>query len=187
MATNVKIDRGSAFDGEGIIQGGIKNYFYLINKDDFDNNQVLSFDGTSNEITALTLASGAQGYKFESSKGSAQIIPTSPLRAVSAIDGFDHQIDARIVESTQLALDNIKKVRFQKVVAIIPLADGRFMLFGRNVGMRISDFQMLPGDADTGGSFQVVLKTPDNDPPEIDPPHYISADFDITTLDSVAI
>jgi len=48
--------------------------------------------------------------------------------------------------------------------------------------MRISDFQMSPGDADTGGSFQIVLKTPENDPPEIDPPHFIESTFDITTL-----
>lgn len=187
MATNIKIDRGSAFDGNAIVQGGIKNYFYLINKEDFDNNQALTFDVTSNEITALVLAPGTQGYKFESSKGSAQIIPTSPLRVVSAIDGFDHQIDARIVESTQLALDTIKKIRFQKVVAIVPLADGRFALYGRNVGMRISDFQMMQGDADTGGSFQVIVKTPDNDPPEIDPPHFIASDFDITSLDTPAV
>jgi len=186
MSTNVKITRGSAFNGDAIKQGGIKNYFYLINKDDFDNYQVLTFDGTSNEITALTLASGTQGYKFESSKGSAQIIPTAPFRAVSAIDGFDHQIDARIVEASQLCLDDIKRLRFQKVVAIVPLADGRFRLYGRNVGMRISDFQEMPGDADTGGSFQVVIRTPENDPPEIDPPHYIASTYDITELDSVA-
>ena len=186
MATNVKITRGSAFDGDAIKQGGIGNYFYLINKEDWDNNQVLTFDPTSNEITAITLASGTQGYKFESSKGSAQIIPSAPFRAVSAIDGFDHQIDARIVEAEQVALDDIKRMRFQKVVAIIPLTDGRFQLLGRRVGMRISDFQINPGDADTGGSFQVVIRTPENDPPEIDPPHYIADTYDITELDTPA-
>jgi len=186
MATNVKIDQGFAFDGDAIVQGGIKNYFYLINKEDFDDNQTLTFDGTSNEITALVLASGTQGYKFESSKGSAQIIPSAPFRGVSAIDGFDHTVDARMVESTQLGLDNIKKLRFQKVVAIVPLIDGRFMLFGRRVGLRMSDFQMMPGDADTGGSYQVVVRTPENDPPEIDPPHYIASTFDITSLDTPA-
>jgi hypothetical protein len=183
MATNIKIDRGSAFDGAAIKQGGIGDYFYLINKEDLDGGAITE-DGTSKEITGIVLASTGKGYKFESSKGSAQIIPSSPLRAVSAIDGFDHTIDARIVEAVQLALNNAKKLRFQKVAAIIPLADGRFMLYGRNVGLRMSDFQMNPGDADTGGSFQMVLKTPENDPPEIDPPHIIASSFDITSLDT---
>ena len=182
-----KIDRGSAFNCAAIEQGGIKDYFYLINKEDFDNNQSLTFDGTSNEITALILASGTQGYKFESSKGSAQIIPSSPFRGVTAIDGFDHQIDARVLDVSQLSIDNLKKMRFQKVVAIVPLANGKFKLYGRNVGMRISDYQENPGDADTGGTIQVILKTPDNDPPEIDPPHLIASAFDITSLDTPAV
>lgn len=187
MATNIKIDRESLFDGDAIIQGGIGNYAYLINKEDFDNAQTLTFDGTTNEITALVLASGTKGYKFESSKGSAQIIPSAPLRVVSAIDGYDHTLEMRILDASQLSMDNIKKLRFQKVVAIYPLVTGQFRLLGRRIGMRISEFEIMDGDADTGGTFRVVLKTPDNDPPEIDPIHMISSDFDITSLDSVAV
>ena len=181
MATNIKIDRGVAFDGDAIVQGGIGNYILLINKEDFDEG-ALTVDAVSKEIETITLDSGTYAYKFESSKGSAQIIPTSPLRAVSAIDGFDHGVDMRVIDATQLSLENAKRLRFQKVVAIVPLVSGKSMLYGRNVGMRISDFQMMPGDADTGGTFQIVLKTPDNDPPEIDPPHVIADTFDITSL-----
>lgn len=186
MATNVKINRGVAFDGDAVVQGGIGNYVYLINKEDFDDNQVITYDGTTNEITALTLASGTQGYKFEAPKGSAQIIPSAPFRAVSAIDGFDHTVDVRILDASQLSMDNAKKLRFQKVVAVVPLANGKFMLLGKNVGMRMSDFQLMPGDADTGGTFQVVVKTPENDPPEIDPPHLFASTYDITELDTPA-
>lgn len=182
MPTNVKIDRGSAFDGDAIPQGGIGDYVILINKEDLDNG-ALTFDGVSNDIETITLDAGTYGYKFESSKGSVQIIPSSPLRQVTAIDGFDHTIDLRILDATQLSLDNAKKLRFQKVVALVPIADnGGAIMYGRRVGLRMSDFQMNPGDADTGGTFQAVLKIPDNDPPEIDPPHRIENTFDITSL-----
>lgn len=182
-----KIDRGSAFDCTSIVQGGIGDYIYLVNKEDIDDNQVLTYDGTSNEITALTLALGTQGYKFQGSKGSAQIVPSSPLRAVTAIDGFDHSIDVRVLDVSQLSRDSIKKLRFQKVVAFVPLLAGGHLLYGLNVGLRISDYQENPGDADVGGTIQLVLKTPDNDPPEIDPPHKVSSDYDITELDSVSV
>ena len=181
MPTNVKIDRGVAFDGDAIIQGGIGNYVLLINKEDFDNGAV-TVDGVSKEIETITLDPGTYAYKFEAPKGSTQIIPSAPFRAVSAIDGFDHTVDIRILDPSQLSMDNAKKLRFQKVVAIIPLTSGKSMLLGRNVGMRMSDFQMMPGDADTGGTFQVVVKTPENDPPEIDPPHIIASTFDILSL-----
>lgn len=186
MPTNCKIDRGSAFDCDAITQGGIGSYMYLINKEDFDQAQTLTVDGVTNEITALILASGTQGYKFEFSKGSMQVISSAPYRGVTAIDGFDHTVDARILDTSQLSRENIAKLRFQKVVAILPLATGKFLLYGRNVGMRISDYQENPGDADTGGTIQVVLKTPDNDPPEIAAPILIADTFDITSLDTPA-
>ena len=181
MATNVKIDRGVAFDGAAIVQGGIGNYILLINKEDLDNGAI-TLDAISNEIETITLDSGTYAYKFESSKGSAQIIPGSPLRGVSAIDGFDHTVDMRIIDATQLSVNQAVRARFQKLVAIVPLTDGAAMMYGRRVGMRMSDFQMMPGDADTGGTFQIVIKTPENDPPEIDPPHRIESTFDILSL-----
>jgi hypothetical protein len=179
-----KIDRGSAFNCASIAQAGIGNYVILINKEDFDDATVTE-DGTTKEITAITFAVTAPvttGFAFESSKGSVQIIPSSPLRAVTSIDGFDHTLDIRALDASQLSRDNIAKMRFQKVVAIVPLASGKALVYGRNVGMRISDFQENPGDADTGGTIQFVLKTPDNDPPEIAPPHLIASSFDISTL-----
>jgi hypothetical protein len=181
MPTNVKIDRGVSFDGAAIVQGGIGNFVIVINHEDLTGG-VITEDAISKEIETITLANGTLGYKFESSKGSAQIIPSSPLRAVSAIDGFDHSVDIRIIDMTQLAVINATRTRFQKVAVIVPMVSGKAMLYGRRVGMRMSDFQMMPGDADTGGSFQVVIKTPENDPPEIDPPHLIESTFDIETL-----
>jgi hypothetical protein len=181
MPTNVKIDRGVSFDGAAIVQGGIGNFVIVINHEDLTGG-VITEDAISKEIETITLANGTLGYKFESSKGSAQIIPSSPLRAVSAIDGFDHSVDIRIIDMTQLAVINATRTRFQKVAVIVPMVSGKAMLYGRRVGMRMSDFQMMPGDADTGGSFQVVIKTPENDPPEIDAPHLIESTFDIESL-----
>lgn len=181
MATNVKIDRSVAFDGNAIVQGGIGNYVIIINHDDLTGG-VITEDAISKEIETITLASGTLGYKWESSKGSAQILPSTAFKAVKAIDGFEHSIDMQIVDMTELTIKSATNMRFQKVAVIVPLVNGKSMLFGRRVGMRMSDFKMMPGDADTGGSFQVVIKTPDNDPPEIHAPQLIESTFDIDTL-----
>jgi hypothetical protein len=176
-----KIDRGSAFDCAAISQGGIGDYALLINKEDWDNGAV-TLDAVTHEIDSITLDAGTYAYKFESSKGSVHIIPASPFRAVTAIDGFDHQVDIRALDVSQLSRENIAKMRFQKVVAIIPLANGKSMVYGRNVGMRISDYQEAPGDPDLGGTIQFVLKTAESDPPEIYPPHIVASTFDVLTL-----
>lgn len=182
-----KINLGALFDCSSLEQPGIKDYFYLVNKDDFDANQVLTIDGTSNELTALTLAAGTQGYKFTVSKGATNIIPTVALRATTAQDGFDHNLDVRIFDISQLSVENIEKLRFNKVVAFVPLANGKHLLFGRNVGLRISEFEYNPADADTSGTLRVVLKTPDEDPPEIHAPLLVADTYDITELDSAAV
>lgn len=181
-----KIDRGSAFDCETQTQAGIKDYVYLVNFDDFSENQVLTEDGTSHEITALTLASGTQGYKFEAPQGSLHIIPSSPFRAATGRNGFDHTLDIRAQDVSQLSRENIEKLLYNKVVAFVPLSNGKYLLYGRNVGMRISDYQENPGDADIGGTIQFVLKTPDNDPPEMGAPHVVASTYDITELDTPA-
>lgn len=179
--TNVKIDRGIAFDGAAIIQGGIGNKILLINKEDLDNGAV-TLGAITKEIDTITLDTGTYAYAFESSKGSAQIVPSSKFKAVTAIDGFEHQIDVTALDVSQLSRENIVKMRFQKVVAIVPLVSGKAMLYGQNVGMRISDFNETPGDSDKGGTIQFVLKTPDNDPPEIAAPVVIADTFDIDSL-----
>ena len=176
-----KIDRGAAFDCADINQGGIGDYVLLINKEDLDNGAITE-DETSHEIETITLDAGTYAYKFESSKGAVQIIPGSPLRAVDAVDGFDHTLDIRALDVSQLSRENIAKMRFQKVVALVPLANGKALMYGRNVGMRISDIQENPGDANVAGTIQFVLKTPEFDPPEVALPHTIADTYDISTL-----
>lgn len=180
-----KIDRGSAFDCTTLTQGGIKDYFYLINKEDFDNYQVLTVDGTSKEITAITLASGTQGYKFSVPKGSLQIIPISTLRKTSSQGGYDHSLDVRITDTSQLSIENLEKMQYQKVVAIVPLLSGKFKLYGRNVGLRMDVLDINDADADTSGTVHMVLSAPD-DPPEVHNPILIADTYDITELDSAA-
>lgn len=186
MSTNCKITLGSAFDCDAIVQPGIKDYVYLINKEDFDNNQTLTEDGTTHNITALVLASGTQGYKFDMPKGSIQVIPSVTFRAATANDGYNHQVIVSALLNSQLSRENIDKMKYSKVVAIVPLQDGNFLLYGRYVGMRISDVVDAPGDGDTGGIIQFTLMTPENDPPENALPHVIDSTFVITSLDSPA-
>lgn len=185
--SNCKISRNNAFDCEAINQGGILDYAYLVNFDDWTGAQTKTFDtGATEELTALVLAVGSQGYKIDAPKGSMHIVPSSPYRAVTALDGYDHTLDLRLFDVSQLARIEVEKMTRNKVIGIVPLANGKFEVYGSKVGLRCSDFQYNPGDSDTGGTMQIVLKTPDNDPPEISLPILIADSFDITSLDTPA-
>lgn len=190
MATNCLFDVDIPFDCEDIQQGGIEPRVIIGNYADWKNATV-TVDGTSNEITGITLASGGIEFYEIAVPKSSNILATEPLRVIDGVDGWDHTVDLRIQSISQPVREALAKVRFNKVVIIVPLLDGRAKIYGAGVdgtpepvgvGMRLSDWQANPGDAATGGSLQVVAKTPDVDPPEIAPPHIIASSFDIDTL-----
>lgn len=176
------IDKGVVFDCESPQQGGIINRLIFINKADWDEATIVIDTGSTEEITSITLASGGkQGYEFAVPK-SSYIILGSPYRGIDGIDGFDHTIDVRVSSIEQLDRINIAKMRFVKVVVIAELIEGRSLVYGQEVGLRMSDFQESPGDASTGGTMQFIVKTPDVDPPEINLPQIIASSFDIDDL-----
>jgi hypothetical protein len=181
--TNVKIDRGVAFDGAAIVQGGIGNYLLLINKDDLDGGAITE-DAVSHEIETITLDAGTLAYKIESSKGSMHIIPSCIDSEKSGSHGFIHSVEVRITDVSQLSREAMAKARWNKLVALIPLASGQSEMFGRAVGMRIApgSWEYKPGDGDVGGSLKFTLQTPESDPPEIEHSHLIESTFDILTL-----
>lgn len=180
---NCLIDQGSTFSctASSRDQGGIHPRVILINFEDWQN-AVATYATASNEITDITLLTGIVGYSFAVDK-SSNIIPQANLRAVDGgADGFDHMVDVRAFDVTQLSRENIAKIRFAKVVAIVPKLNGKSLLYGEKVGMRLSDFVETPADASTGGTIQFILKTPDNDPPEQSAPSVIASTYDIDDL-----
>ena len=176
------IDKDLLFDCDNPQQGGIVARLILINKEDWDNAVVTVDTGVTEEITDITLAAGGiEGFEFQVPK-SSNLLPTSPLRAIDGVDGFDHTLDTRVSTIEELDRINISRMRFNKVVGIITFLEGRSQVFGQNVGLRLSDYQENASDPATGGTIQFIAKTPDNDPPEVAAPQLIAASFDVTTL-----
>lgn len=186
-----KLDSGIAFDCDALQQGGIQNYFYIMNYSEWKTATLTVDTGDTEEITGITLTeSGAAAFKIQTPK-SSNIIATSVLRAVDGVDGFDDQVDARIASIEQVDRTNLQRMRFNKVVVIVPLLDGRALIYGGKadatpspvgVGMRLSDWQDNQGDAGVGGTLQFVAKTPDVDPPEIYSAQVVASTVDLDGL-----
>lgn len=173
------IDVGAAFDCANLKPGGLEPFMMLYNFEDWK--AALVTQTAANEpITDITNAVGLQAYKVEFANNSA-ILPSNELRTVDGgIDGFDHTVDARLFDISQTSRINIAKIRFQKVVAIFMRLDGTGMVFGGDVGMRLSGWTDNPSDVN-GNTLQFIMKTPDNDSPEIYPYTSIDAGDAVTT------
>lgn len=186
-----KIDSGVTFDCDALQQGGIENFLYILNYSEWKNATVTKDTGGTEEITGITLTdTGAAAYKISVPK-SQNIIPTSVLRQIDGVDGFDDQVDVRVNDIDQTTRTNLSRIRFNKVVIIVPLLDGRAMIYGGKVddtpsavgvGMRLSDWQDNQGDSSVGGTIQFVAKTPDNDPPEVYAAQVVASTVDLEAL-----
>lgn len=175
------ITQGSAFDCTDLKPGGIHPFMMLYNYEDWIAG-TLTLDATDGYITGITNASTKQAYEVSFANNS-NILPNTALRVVDAgQDGYDHTIDARLYDLTQASRNNISKVRFQKVVAIIYKNEGVGEVYGSDVGLRMSDFQYNPNDPASGNNAQFVLKTPDSDSPETALPLIIDAGTAAATL-----
>lgn len=167
------IDGNNAFDCANPVQAGITYRLWLYNWEDWKAGAITEdVDGT---ITAYTNGSTLQGYSFDVSEES-NIVASSALTTVDGgADGYTHTIDSRAFDVSEVGAKQISKMRFQKIVAIIERLDGTAKVYGRNVGMRLSDFQFNEGTTDTGGVIQYVLATPDGGAPENEVPTVLDA------------
>lgn len=184
--TNCVIDVGAAFDCSAVPIGGVTDNIILINYVDWIAGTVVVDVGVTEEITSIALDTGAQGYEFSVAQ-SGSLIPSDVLRVVAGgMSGFDHQLDATISDTSQLQRENIAKMRFGRIVGIVTTLDGKSAVYGQNVGMLLSDFQDLQGDATKGGTLQFILKTTDTQSPETMPAQIIASAFDLSVLLSPA-
>lgn len=177
-------------DCEAPQMGGVKDYAILINLLDWLNS-TCTIDGTTKEITGITLASGGvEGFQYQVLK-SSQIIATSILRRVDGVDGYDHSVALRLNTIEELDVRELQKLRWNKVVAIVPQQDSRARVYGGwvnstptplGLGLLAMETDDNIGDASLGGTKFIRLATPDFDPPEIREPHLIASTVDLSAL-----
>jgi len=184
------VDKGILFDGINIQEGGVQEEVVILPYEVWKRATV-SVDGTTKEITGIVLTkTGDVGFKWQVPKGS-NILPTHALRTQDGADGYDHSIEMRLQTIEQLDQDNISKIRFNKVVVIPILTDGRKYLVGGGVnptpeavgvGLRLTEDDGSISDAATGGTSHFIAATDPNQSAEINKPHLIAKTFDVETL-----
>lgn len=177
------IDKAIAFDCAALPQGGVEAQVIQINFEDY---RQAKTDGgitvdANGEITGIVLPTGTQGYKWTFPKGS-NLLVASPLRQVDGIDGYDHSVTARLATIEAIDLAEVSKMRFNKVVSIVTLSEGRSQIYGGNVGLRLSQYDAQAADAGTGGTVNFTAMTDAREAAEINIPDVLANTFDLETL-----
>jgi hypothetical protein len=157
------ITSGAVADCASIKPGGIKQYAYLYNysewRDMIDAAKVTI--GVDRTITNIVNGTGVKAYKFEVWDETG-IIPMQELVAQEGnVSMYTHGLNLSIVEIDQEDINNVDKMRVEKMVAIILRNDGKGMCYGITQGMKLTANNFNPQDAAIGSVIPIELRTSD--------------------------
>lgn len=168
------IDKGGVFDCADLKPGGIEQFLIVYNLDDW-RAATKTLDVTDGFITDITNAASLQGYRFDVAD-ETNIVPSVAIRAIEGnADRYDHSTQFAVFEQDQATRNNISKLRFAPIVAIVYRNGGTGLVYGSEIGMRLEELIEAPQDPNTGGIMQVTVKTKDTAPGEPSLPIVIDA------------
>lgn len=110
-------------------------------------------------VTGITLTTGKQFFRFEGQNMSAE--PKSRLVLTRYSRLYEHEARFKIFANdpaTKLLVDKIIK---GEVVALSKSKAGSWELYGKNIGLKVTEMERDPNSTDTGGAYDLLLKTPD--------------------------
>ena len=149
-------------DCQALPVGGAKNYLLVYNYTDWADmvatGTAVTYDADG-AITAITNATGVKAWRFDVPDNSALQVG-NPVRAIEGgFDVFDHTVNVTVSASTQIAKNEVSKMRFNKVVAILYKNDGLGEIYGSEQGLKLITDNTSTTNSDTGGIQPIELST----------------------------
>lgn len=161
MINCAKIGKNLVLGDCGRSTAAIEPEMVLVNFDDW---KAATKEIDGNVLSSLVLASGANGYKYESLKNSFEKDCT--LAKGTYQNGFDHKVVARVFANTQDIKDEVIKLSAAKVVAILKNSDSKtgaivYEVYGADNGLEMSELTSPSTDTD-GIHYSFTLASGDN-------------------------
>lgn len=117
-------------------------------------------DGTNPMlVTAITMKTGKQFFKFEGQNMSVE--PKSRLVLTRYSRLYEHEARFKIFANEPADKLTVDKLIKGEVVALIKSKAGSWEIFGKDIGLKVSEMERDPNNTDTGGAYDLLLKTPD--------------------------
>ena len=136
---------------------GTEDDILLVNKSDISGYTV---DATNPMlVTDIALKVGKQFFKFEGQNMSVE--PKSRLVLTRYSRLYEHEARFKIFANTPEAKLQVDKIIKGEVVALIKSKGGSWELFGKDIGLKVTEMERDPNNTDTGGAYDLLLKTPD--------------------------
>lgn len=171
MAVCNSIAAGIAINCDSPLIPGVETDILLANKSDIAGYTVDAANPLL--VTGITMKTGAQFYKFEGQNDSVE--PLSRLVQTRYSDFFEHEARLKVFSNDEDDKLTVEKLIKGLVVALVKGNDGRWELYGKDIGLKAVEFERNPMNQDTGGAYDILLRTSPNSARE---PHLPATFFD---------
>jgi hypothetical protein len=129
------------------------NTLFLANEDDV----TITIDGTTKEITAVTMASGKTFFEFTPAENTAFF--NQELQNANGNTFYNQEITFNVTTTTQADIEVIKQLDFARVVAIVKSRNGVNYFFGEDNYLKRTAGNINSGTAAADASGTVITLT----------------------------
>ena len=161
MSNCGKLTKGSIYDCDEPLQGGVEKDVILFNKDDIASITRAVVDG-ANVITDITLNNGTLAFEFQGFGTS--VVPTYNQRRSAVSVTYDHVVVLQVFEVSQPMKDALEKAALGNMVAVVRNRSNTtlknfYEVYGLGNGLMLTDSPREPANVDTGGAFSCTFRT----------------------------
>ena len=147
-------------------KNGLQGSVYLFNLVGSDNNKIQFTEDVDGTVSAITLATGDQGYKLDGSKLMHTFSPDVSV-PTKGNQFYVQNLNLKVIESTALDLKFVDSVlRAEALTAVIEDYNGKFIILGTLNGLNAAEGTLKTFDvdptADVGTTIPLVAEAEDH-------------------------
>lgn len=152
---------------------GTEDDLLLANKADIE---TITVDNTNPMlVTSIVMKDGKQFFKYEGQNMSTEPKDRIVLTRYSRF--YEHEVRFKLFGADAAAKLQAYKISQGELVSLHKLKSGTWELSGKNIGLKVAEMEHDPNSTDTGGAYDILLKTPDTSAKE----PFLPATFYVTS------
>ena len=154
-------------DCDNPIKAGTENRMIVLNRADWNDGAITFSSGNDQVVEAITLLSGVEGFVYEGKRNSIE--PKSELVKTKYSEDYKHTVSNKVFDLTILTKKELMAMAKGSYVVIVEnkykgaTGEAAYEIYGVDAGLELSQNIREINNIETGGAFDIILSSNDED------------------------
>ncbi|NQY30538.1 MAG: hypothetical protein HRT69_13840 [Flavobacteriaceae bacterium] len=171
-------------DCDNPIKAGTENRMIVLNRTDW-NNGAIGFSISNNQVVeSIALATGKEGFVYEGKRNS--ITPKYELVKTKFSEDYKHEVSNKVFDLTIATKKELMAMAKGSFVVLVEnkykgaTGEAAYEIYGVDAGLELSQNVREINNIETGGAFDIILSSNDEDLEKFMPKVLFKTDFATT-------